>query len=201
MQATTLSDQIKACMRCTLGPIRVEVGGKAVPAWYGHNLDTPELERPLLAVMCEAPGAQEEETGLPLVGRAGQLFNKLLHEAGLNRWDLLLMNRVRCRPPANQLKNHPDAVKACDDWSKAELEFYDPKVVVLMGATAIEKVFGKGTVGELRGTVRTTGPDFEWGARTWVATYHPAGLLRPTGKQNIPLVVADLMLAKSLAAA
>ena len=152
-----------------------------------------------MALMCEAPGAIEDETGRPLVGKAGQFNDKMLADAGLARKELLLMNRVRCRPPNNQLKNHPDAIEYCNEWTKLELEFYNPRVVVLMGATAMEGIFGtKVKVGETRGQVRRTGPEFEFGARIWVPTYHPAAIARPTGAANRPLVVADLLLARQL---
>ncbi len=99
----------------------------------------------------------------------------------------------------NQLKNHPDAIESCDEWTRAELELYNPSVVVLMGATAMKNVFGTDPkVGLTRGQVRTTSADFEFGSRTWVGTYHPASLFRPNGKANMPLVVADLMLARDL---
>lgn len=150
--------------------------------------------------MGEAPGAQEDAVGLPFVGPAGRILAGVLHEAGLSRDQLVILNRVRCRPPRNDIKSHPEAVLACDDWTKAELMEYDPAVVVLVGATAIGSIFGaQAKVGEVRGQVRVTGEDFEYGARTWLATYHPASLLPHRRPQNRPLVVADFMLAKELA--
>ncbi len=194
MDAEELRQQIRACTRCSIGKLGQREN--AVPGWMGSKA---LVTTPLLGIMCEAPGAQEDATGLPLVGKAGQLFDKLLLAAGMDRQSLLLMNRVRCRPPNNLLKNHSDAVEACDEWTKAELELYNPAVVVLMGATAMESVFGtKPLVGLTRGQVRTSSSDFKFGARTWVATYHPASLFRPSGKANLPLVVADLMLARTL---
>lgn len=150
--------------------------------------------------MCEAPGAQENETGIPLVGRAGQLFDRLLLAAGLARGRLLLLNRVRCQPTGNNLKAHPDAVPRCHPWTVAEILQYDPKVVVCMGATAFGDLFGANVkVGPTRGLTRKTGPEHELGSRLWIATYHPASLLRPGGKENAQLVVADLAHAKGLA--
>jgi uracil-DNA glycosylase family 4 len=187
-----IREAIEACRRCSLGELRT----RAVPGQLGVDAG-----RPLMAIMCEAPGAQEDEVGRPLVGRAGQLLDKLLAEVGLHRDELLLLNRVRCRPPNNQLKNHPDAVEQCDYWTKEELAYYDPAVVVLMGATALSAVFGaQAKVGETRGTVRHTGDDFEYGARLWVPTYHPASLLAGRSPANRPLVVADLALARALCA-
>ena len=191
MIKTELIEAMRACTECSIG--RLGQRQNVVPGWLGTEATTP-----LLAVMCEAPGAQEDSTGRPLVGKAGQLFDRLLISAGLDRKNLLLMNRVRCRPTNNSLKAHPDALGKCDPWTVAELELYNPKVVVLMGATAMENVFGtKVKVGPNRGVVRKTGPEFEYGERTWIGTYHPASLLRPGGQVNMPLVIADLALAKT----
>ena len=187
-----LRQAIEACTRCSIGKLYTRK--HTVPAWAGPNYDGK------IAVMCEAPGAQEDETGIPLVGRAGQLFDRLLAAAGLDRGRLLLLNRVRCRPTGNNLKAHPDAVPRCHPWTVAEIREYDPKVVVAMGATAFGDVFGANVkVGETRGTVRRTGEDDELGPRIWIATYHPASLLRPGGKENAALVIGDLLLAKTLA--
>lgn len=150
-----------------------------------------------LAIMAEAPGAQEDLLGRPMVGRAGQLLEEALEQIGLMRSDVLILNRVRCRPPRNRLQDFPEAILNCDAWTVRELMAYDPKVVVLMGKTALQAVFGKtAAVGETRGMVRQTGEGFEWGARTWVGGYHPAAALR--NPELRPFIVADLALAKGL---
>lgn len=181
---------IRGCERCPLSAYRTV----AVPAHLGE-----QAQMPLLAIMGEAPGANEDATGRPFVGRAGHVLDGVLEDAGTARSEVLLLNRVRCRPPRNNLASHPEAVTACNDWTVEELNFYDPKVVVLMGATAIKTVFGSTvTVGEVRGQARVTGPDFEYGERVWVPTYHPASLLPHRRPENRPLVVADMLLAREL---
>ena len=190
-----LAAAIRGCTRCPLAGLR---DGIAVPADVGGALADRD-GRPI-AIMGEAPGAQEDAVGLPFVGPAGRILAGILLEAGLSRETVVVLNRVRCRPPRNDLKSHPEAVLACDDWTKAELMEYDPAVVVLVGATAIGSIFGAtAKVGEVRGQVRVTGEEFEYGARTWLATYHPASLLPFRRPQNRPLVVADFMLAKEIA--
>lgn len=189
MDREELVARIRACTECSIGRLGTRLN--AVPAERGDRFNG-------LAVLGEAPGAVEDETGRPFVGRTGQLLERLLSAAGLSRQDVLLLNRVRCRPPKNSLVPHKDAVPKCDPLTAAELALYDPSVVLVMGATAMQGVFGVASgikVGELRGTIRRTGPDHPFGARVWVATYHPASLLRPTGKANIPLVQADILLA------
>lgn len=187
---TSLAAQIRACRRCPLGGLE----GFAVPAEVGNSA-------PLLGFLLEAPGQHEAATSRPLVGKAGQVFDLLLEDAGLQRSEVLIMNSVRCRPPNNRLTGAlgSAALEACKHWTLAEFEAYNPKVVVLMGATAIHQVFSKKPlVGKVRGMVRGTTEEFEYGKRLWVPTYHPAAILRPTGRGNRRLVVEDLKLAKEL---
>lgn len=182
---------IQTCLRCSLGTRRealVAAGDAAlaVPAELGPNA-TP----PLIAFMCEAPGAHEEATGHPLVGRAGQMFNRILELSGTSRDQVLMLNRVRCRPPNNDLASYPDATTQCDYWVKEELAAYDPKVVVLMGNTATRAIFGADVkISKVRGTMRSTGEDFDYGARLWVPTYHPSAVMRT--RRLLDEVVADV---------
>ena len=115
----------------------------------------------------------------------------------MSRRDLVLMNRVRCRPPGNRLASVPEALPNCDEWLVKELEAYNPGVVVVMGSTALSVIFGANAkVGETRGASRTTGTEFPYGPRVWVATYHPASLLPNRSPGNRSLVVQDLALAR-----
>ena len=182
------------CTRCPLHTLRGD-GGHAVPAELGSAAD--DL---LLGFLAEAPGAQENATGKPLVGPAGKMFGKLLAGGGVSRESVLLMNTVRCRPPHNALSSHGYAIEACNDWTIAEFKVYDPKVVVLMGKTAIMRVFPGADikVGEVRGSARSTGPEHQYGARVWVPTYHPAALTRSHNAELIKLVSEDIRLAATL---
>lgn len=166
-------------------------GGVPVPAEVGiHAPDRP------LAIMAEAPGAQEAATSRPLVGSAGRIFDALLADAGIRRDEIVILNRVRCRPERNNLKNAPEAIPNCDKWVVAELAAYDPLVVVVMGGTALQTVFGAtAKVGMTRGTARSTGAADTYGVRAWLATYHPASLLPNRSPWNRPLVVDDLRTA------
>lgn len=180
--------QILTCERCPLAALRT----LAVPAEVGEAYAG-------LAVMAEAPGAQEDATGRPMVGRAGKLLDKLLVEAGMSRDEVLIINRIRCRPPQNRMASAEAvaALAACDPWLKAELEEYDPKVVVVMGKTAMTPIFGAtAAVTSTRGSVRATGEEFGYGKRLWVATAHPAAAFR--SKSWLPLIVEDLRMARGL---
>lgn len=188
-QNVELAAAIRACVRCPLAGLR---DGVAVSADVGKRYNG-------LAIMGEVPSAQEAAVGVPFVGPVGRILSQLLGDVGLTRDEIVVLNRVRCRPPRNDLKSHPEAVEACDEWTVAELTEYNPRVVVLVGATAIGSIFGaSATVGETRGSVRSTGASFKYGQRLWVPTYQPASLMPHRRPQNRPLVVADLMLAKEL---
>ncbi len=179
-----LSAAIRRCEKCpSMLELRLADGTSAVPAEVGFNApDQP------LGIMCEAPGAQEAATSRPLVGPAGRIFNELLEEAGLKRDELILLNRVRCRPPGNKMSNSPESKPNCEEWMEKELLAYNPIVVVVMGGTAMEHIFGAtAKVGQTRGKWRKVD------GRAWTATYHPASLFPYRSPQNRPLVVADLI--------
>src|SRR4051812_571830 len=80
----------------------------------------------------EAPGAREDERGLPFVGAAGQLLDELLGEVGLARADVFIANVLKCRPPGNR-DPHPVEIENCQDYLMRQLELIEPKVVCTLG--------------------------------------------------------------------
>lgn len=188
-----IAGAIRACARCpVMVRQREDEDGKAVPAEVGENAPVYPL-----GIICEAPGAQEAATSRPLVGAAGRIFDGLLHEAHIDRRDLVLLNRVRCRPPHNRLAEAPGSVEACDEWTKIEITAYNPSVVVVMGGTALQAVFGaKAKVGISRGMMRKTDDTFSFGARVWIATAHPASLIYNHDPQWRADILHDLREAK-----
>ena len=126
-----------------------------------------------LMLIGEAPGAQEDATGLPFVGRSGQLLDSLLASAGIDgARETYLCNVVKCRPPGNR---RPTAAElaACRPWLERQLEAVDPALVLLMGATALEGVLGiKGGITRLRGRWRP------WRGTWLMPLLHPSYLLR-----------------------
>src|SRR5690606_33817055 len=124
---------IRSCTKCpAMVQLRSDTSGYAVPAEVGEDYSVGGL-----AVICEAPGAQEAATSRPLAGRAGEVFNGLLRATKLDRRSLVLLNRVRCRPPNNRLASVPEAVPNCDEWLVKELEAYDPSVVVVIDRKSV----------------------------------------------------------------
>jgi DNA polymerase len=120
----------------------------------------------------EGPGADEDETGVPFVGKAGQLLNNMIAAMGLKREEVYIANIVKCRPPANR---QPEFVEAttCSQFMVKQIDIVRPEVIVALGATAATYLLGvKQSLASLRG---------EWhsarGAKVAV-TYHPAFLLR-----------------------
>ncbi len=125
-----------------------------------------------LVVVGEGPGAREDETGRPFVGRAGELLTEILKAIELPRERVFICNVVKCRPPENR-KPHPDEISACLPYLFRQLEIIRPTVILAMGGTAAETLLGtKQSLGSLRGSVH----DFR--GTPLVVTYHPAALLR-----------------------
>jgi DNA polymerase len=120
----------------------------------------------------EGPGKDEDEQGIPFVGRAGQLLNKILEAAQFNRSEVFITNVVKCRPPGNRLPN-PDEVKECRNYLEAQIRIINPRIVVCLGAMACQTVIDpKAKISQTRG---------RWFMRNGImimATYHPAALLR-----------------------
>ncbi len=139
----------------------------------------------------EGPGADEDASGIPFVGKAGQLLNNMITAMGLKREQVYIANIVKCRPPANRT---PEPVEAntCSPFLLQQIDVVRPQVIVALGATAATYLLGvKQSLGSLRGTWHSCR-----GAKVAV-TYHPAFLLRdPTQKgeawKDLQRVMAEL---------
>ena len=143
----------------------------------------------------EAPGAQEDEAGVPFVGRSGQLLDGLLGEAGLRREQVAVANVLKCRPPANRKPKRAE-VGRCRPWLERQVELVDPTVVVALGGTAAEWFFGAGArIAVLRTEVQRVA------GRPVVVTYHPSAAIR-FGPNGAPLAALreDLAVAAGLVA-
>lgn len=146
-----------------------------------------------LLVLGEAPGATEDATGEPFVGRSGQLLDALLAELGLPRAQVAVLNTVKCRPPGNRPPRRAESA-ACRPWVVRQLELAAPAVVVALGLAATRWFLGPTTLGAVRGRLH------EVDGQQVLPTYHPAAALRG-GPQGEPrrLLRADLALAVQLA--
>jgi DNA polymerase len=123
----------------------------------------------------EAPGVNEDEQGLPFVGQAGKLLEKLLGEIGMERADVFICNTLKCRPPGNR-DPHPEEIDACQDYLLRQVELIEPRVVCTLGNFSTKLLRGDLTgITRLHGQpeVRTIGPR----AVRLYPLFHPAAAL------------------------
>jgi uracil-DNA glycosylase family 4 len=149
--------------------------------------DVPASGRPRLVLVGEAPGATEDETGRPFVGKSGLLLDQVLAEAGLDRAQAAVLNIVKCRPPGNRTPKAPEVAR-CSGWLRRQLELLDASVVVALGLSSAKWFLGPRTVlAAVRGR-----PHQVDGRSVW-ATYHPSAAIRfgPKGAPRAGLL-ADL---------
>ena len=153
----------------------------------------PEAE---LMFIGEGPGADEDREGLPFVGKAGKLMNQAFLGLGINREDVYIANIVKCRPPQNRtpLKEEADA---CLDYLRKQVVLIKPKIIVLLGSTALKNILG-----EDYGITASRGKWIERKGIKYMPTFHPAALLRDESKKidfwnDLKIVVEELRRAKN----
>jgi uracil-DNA glycosylase family 4 len=156
-------EEAKDCLRCPLHQTRTNVVFGSGDA----NAD--------LMFIGEAPGANEDRVGLPFVGQAGKLLDKLLGEIGMERGDVFIANTLKCRPPGNR-DPQPSEIEACREFLDQQIELIEPKVIATLGNFSTKLLRGDSTgITRLHGQaeVRTIGP------RTvrLYPLYHPAAAL------------------------
>jgi DNA polymerase len=159
-----IAADIGACRACSLSETRV----KAVP---GEG-----VSRPLVLVVGEGPGADEDAGGRPFIGRAGQLLDKMLASIGLSREsNCCIAKVVKCRPPENR-DPLPEETAACAPFLERQIRVLSPKLILCAGKTAAQALLKTGRpIGELRGVFHSLpGPC----PIPLAATYHPSALLR-----------------------
>src|SRR5262245_40564058 len=157
-------EQAKGCQRCPqLASTRTTV------VFGAGNADAD------LMFVGEAPGKNEDEQGLPFVGRAGQLLNQLLEEIGLTRSDTFVANVLKCRPPGNR-DPQPSEIDACQDYLFRQIELIEPRVICTLGNFSTKLLRGDPTgITRLHGReeVRRIGPR----RGRLYPIYHPAAAL------------------------
>ncbi|MEW6209171.1 MAG: uracil-DNA glycosylase [Acidobacteriota bacterium] len=131
-----------------------------------------------LVFVGEGPGADEDATGRPFVGRAGQLLDKIIAAIGMKREDVYIANVVMCRPPGNRTPER-DEVATCEPFLFRKLALIRPKVIVALGSPAFQCLMrSKETISKSRGEWR------EWNGIRVMPTFHPAYLLRSPEKKR-----------------
>jgi DNA polymerase len=164
-----LSDQVRSCTRCVLHQARTQTVFARGTGSSG------------LCFVGEGPGADEDAQGYPFVGPAGLLLDRMIAAMGFERDDVYVCNIVKCRPPKNR-KPEPDEMAACTPYLAEQLQIVSPKVIVALGATAVEGLLGtSGGITRLRGKWR-----LYRGSIPVMPTFHPAYLLRtPAAKREV----------------
>jgi uracil-DNA glycosylase family 4 len=157
--------------------------------------DVPATGRPRFVLVGEAPGAQEDATGHPFVGKSGELLDVLLAEAGLDRAQGAVLNVVKCRPPGNRTPKSAEVAR-CSGWLRRQLELLDPPVVVALGLSAAKWFLGPRTV-----LAAVRGVPHEVAGRPVWATYHPSAAIRfgPNGAPRAGLLADLTAVARSIA--
>jgi DNA polymerase len=135
-------------------------------------------EQSRLVFVGEGPGADEDQQGLPFVGRAGQLLTQMIEGTAskegipINRADVYICNVVKCRPPENRTPQ-PDEMEICGQFLYRQLLAIRPKAICVLGGTAAKALLGK------EGVTRLRGKWDQWRDIQVMVTYHPSYLLRP----------------------
>ncbi|WP_201338737.1 uracil-DNA glycosylase [Nitratiruptor sp. YY08-13] len=127
----------------------------------------------------EGPGATEDETGRPFVGRAGQLLTKMIENVlEISRSDVFIANIVKCRPPNNRVPT-PEEVSKCIPYLFKQIEIINPKIIVALGSTSYKHLTGDNTpISKIRGEI------IQFRNRILIPTFHPSFLLRNPSKKK-----------------
>ena len=162
----TLTQDVAACEKCRLCQTRTKV-----------VLGEGDPHAPLMFIG-EGPGQQEDLSGRPFVGAAGQLLDKMLAAIGLKREQVYICNIVKCRPPQNRVPEADDRA-ACLGYLRQQVALVRPKVIVCLGSTPTRMLLGD--------DMRITRDRGVWQLKKGVwfmPTYHPAALLRDADKKR-----------------
>lgn len=159
-----LGEAVRACVSCPLAEGRLNAVPGEGPA---------DGRRAPVMVIGEGPGADEDATGRPFVGRAGQLLDKMLSAIGLSRAEnCYIANIVKCRPPENR-EPAPEEAAACRRFLEAQIALVRPRAILALGRTAAQNLLGTSEgINRLRGSWR------DYRGIPVLPTYHPSALLR-----------------------
>lgn len=168
MTLDEIAQKISECHRCVLGDTR--------------NLTVPgegPASAPIMFIG-EAPGAREDETGRPFIGRSGNLLTSVLEEAGIKRSECFVTSPLKCRPPQNRLPKKAE-LAMCKPWLEAQIKAINPKVICLLGNFACKTMLGKTGITKLHGTFE------ERNGQMFFLTYHPAAIIRGMIRRDVYL--------------
>ena len=162
-----IREDLGDCHRC-----RLAAGRHTIVFGQGN----PHAE---LVFVGEGPGADEDEQGLPFVGRAGRLLNRMIELAGMKREDVYICNVVKCRPPNNRTPL-PDEIEMCSPFLLRQIRTIKPRLVCCLGAPAVKTLLGvKEGITKIRGQL------YDFQGTKALPTFHPAYVLRSPREEKI----------------
>lgn len=160
-QFSQLSKEVQSCRKCT------EICNFRQQTVFGSG-----LIRPTVCFMGEAPGADEDRSGQPFVGEAGQMLTRIIIAMQLSREEVYILNALKCRPPGNRTPSSEEIVN-CFPFVERQLQILQPKYIVCLGAVPARSLLKTNApVGQLRGKF------FPYEGARVLVTYHPSYLLR-----------------------
>lgn len=162
-----IREDLGDCHRCRLA-------GRRKTIVFGQG--NPHAE---LVFVGEGPGADEDEQGLPFVGRAGQLLNRMIQLAGMKRADVYICNIVKCRPPGNRTPER-DEIETCSPFLLRQIQAIRPRLVCCLGAPAVRTLLGV-----KEGITKIRGRFYDFGGTKALATVHPAYVLRNPREEKL----------------
>lgn len=162
-----IATEVRACTLCRLHSTRLN----AVPGEGSFDAR--------IMFVGEGPGADEDAKGRPFVGAAGRLLDAIIAAMGMKREEVFIGNIVKCRPPNNRIPEK-DETESCIRYLRRQIEIIDPKIIVLLGATAYKSMIDNARDGitKVRGQVLLSE------GRAFMPTFHPAALLRDPSKKH-----------------
>jgi len=163
---TRISKTVTKCERCRLAKTRI----KAVP-----GVGNPKTK---LILIGEAPGMNEDQQGLPFVGRAGQLLNELLASIKMTRSDVWIGNVIKCRPPENR-EPMVDELRSCVPYLDDQIKAINPMVIVTLGKHAMEHFLKDSKISRDHGVAKLVGNFIVY------PIYHPAAALRSDNVKRV----------------
>ena len=160
-----LKEAIKGCNKCKLCKNRKNIV-------FGDGNANADI-----MFIGEGPGADEDEQGVPFVGKAGKLMNQAFIGLGIDRNNVYIANIVKCRPPQNR-NPEDDEASSCLNYLRNQVMIVKPKIIVLLGSVALKNILGKEY-----GITSSRGKWIEKKGILYMPTFHPAALLRDDSKK------------------
>ncbi|MHA2377703.1 MAG: uracil-DNA glycosylase [Candidatus Thorarchaeota archaeon] len=158
-ELASVHEEVLDCRKCSLHASR----RNAVPGEGPINAQ--------IMFVGEAPGAKEDESGRPFVGRSGELLSDMIAEIGLSRDEVFITSVLKSRPPGNRTPNKTE-IEACIPYLNRQIDIIRPKIIVLLGGVAVSSIIGPCKISEAHGRI------FEVEGSRFFITYHPAAALR-----------------------